>query len=268
MNRLHENKEGMSDVAKRYDALAADYEETFQSGFREKIQNDIVFSTLKEFLDARKCRILDVGGGTGFYSIPLAVQGHDVVILDLSRKMLSIAESKAKKLGVANRVNIMLSGMENVEQPDESFDVVLCHLALCYVDDPTKALTEFSRVLRSNGILSLIAENEMFFSIAEAFKGNILEALERFKQERLVVTMPKLGSLRTFERQELLALFEQVKLKPIKVLGLRVVSDYLLYVRKFSPKEAKALKELEFLLSRSPDWNSVGRFHFFICKKL
>lgn len=255
-------------VAEMYDALAEQYDESFQSGYRTEIQNDIVFSALKEFLDGRKCRILDAGGGTGFYSIPLAVKGHEVVILDLSKKMLEIAECKAKRSGVKDKVKVLLGDMESIEQPDESFDVVLCHLALCHVESPSKALSELSRVLRRDGILSLIAENKTFFSISEAFRGNILKALERFRKERLLVTIAELGTLRTFERQELLALFEQTKLKPVRTLGLRVISDYLFFAQKAPPEEMEALKELESLLSRCPDWNSIGRFHFLICRKL
>jgi S-adenosylmethionine-dependent methyltransferase len=261
------NREGSDDIATRYDTLAREYDERFQSGYREEIQNAIIFSTLREFLDGKKCRVLDAGGGTGFYSIPLAVQGHEVVILDLSKSMLEMAEAKAKRLGVANRVEILLGDMESIEQPDESFDVVLCHLALCHVDDPSEALAEFSRVLRRDGILSIVVENKMFFSISEAFKGNILEALERLKKERLFVATDKLGTFRTFERQELLTLFEQTKLKPTRTLGLRVISDYLFYAQKAPPDDVETLKELELLLSKSPDWNSIGRFHLFICRK-
>ena len=268
MIRSLETKESEDTVANRYDALAEQYDERYQSGYRTEIQNDIVFSTLKEFLDGRKYRILDAGGGTGFYSIPLAARGHEVVILDLSKNMLKMAESKARRLGVAKRVKVLLGDMESIEQPDESFDVVLCHLALCHVDSPSKALSEFSRVLRRDGILSLIVENKMFFSISEAFKGNVLEALNRFRKERLFVTMAELGTLRTFERQELLALFERAKLKPVRTLGLRVISDYLFFAQKAPPEELETLKELESLLSKSPDWKSIGRFHFSICKKL
>ena len=113
MNRPSENKEGTISL-KRYDTLAEEYDERFQSGYRTEIQNDIVFSTLKEVLDGRRYRILDAGGGTGFYSIPLAAQGHEVVILDLSKNMLEMAESKAKRLGVASRVKILLGDMENI----------------------------------------------------------------------------------------------------------------------------------------------------------
>jgi ubiquinone/menaquinone biosynthesis C-methylase UbiE len=149
----------------------------------------------------KKYRILDAGGGTGFYSITLAAEGHDVVILDKSKRMLKMAETKADRLGVANRVEALLGDMQNIQQPEESFDVIMCDLALCHVDNPLKVLSEFSRVLRKDGILSLIVENKMFFSVAEAFKGSIPEALKRFKEEPLFVTINKLGALRTFQKE-------------------------------------------------------------------
>ncbi len=255
------------DAGGRYDEISRNYDKAFQSGYRTEIQNEIVFSTLKEFLIGKKYRILDAGGGTGFYSIPLAAEGHDVIVLDASKKMLKVAETKANRLGVMNRVETLLGDMQDIHQPDNSLDVVLCHLALCHVDDPLKALSELSRVLRRDGILSLIVENKMFFSIAEAFKGNIPEALKRLKEETLFITMPKLGTLRTFERKELLTFFEQTSLKPIRILGLRVISDYLLYSQKTPPEEMESLKELEFLLSKSPYLNAIGRFFLFICRK-
>lgn len=265
-HQFEEVKEA-NDVADRYDKVSREYDEAFQSGYREEIQNAIVFSTLNEFLVGKKYRILDAGGGTGFYSIPLAAEGHDVVILDKSKKMLKMAGKKADRLGLANRVETLLGDMQSTQLPEESFDIVLCHLALCHVDDPWKALSEFARVLCKGGILSLIVENKMFFSIAEAFKGNIPEALRRFKERTLFITTPKLGTLRTFERKELLTFFEETNLEPIRVLGLRVISDYLLYAQKAPPEEMESLQELEFLLSKSPEWNTIGRFLLFICRK-
>jgi len=262
-----EEREKAEGVAERYDKISKEYDAAFQSGYREEIQNALVFSTLNEFLVGKKRRILDAGGGTGFYSIPLAAEGHDVVILDKSKKMLKMAETKADGLGLTKRVETLLGDMQNIQQPEESFDIVLCHLALCHVDDPWKALSEFARVLRRDGILSLIVENKMFFSIAEAFKGNILEALNRVKEETLFITMPKLGTLRTFERKELLTFLGETNLRPIRIRGLRVISDYLLYAQKAPPEEVESLRELEFLLSKSPEWNTIGRFFLFICRK-
>lgn len=257
-----------SDVAKRYDSLAQEYEERFQSGYREEIQNAIVFDTLSTFLVDEKLRILDAGGGTGFYSIPLAAKGHEVVILDISQKMLEAAESKASELGARERVKTVQGDMEHVDLPDESFDAVLCHLALCHVNEPEKALSEFSRLLRKGGLFSLIVENKLFYSISEAFKGDISEALRRLRESELTVTLPPLGGLRTFERNELLALLERVKLEPFKILGLRIFSDYLLYAHKAPPDDLESLREIEMILSHSTDYTSIGRFHFIICKKI
>jgi len=262
-----EKREMSSDVAKRYDSLAQEYEERFQTGYREEIQNAIVFDTLDEFLGNEKLRILDAGGGTGFYSLPYAAKGHDVVILEISEKMLEVAESKASELGIQDKVKTKLGNMEHVELPDESFDAVLCHLALCHVNEPSRALSEFSRLLRKGGLFSLIVENKLFFSISEAFKGDTSEALRRLRESELTVTVPALGRLRTFERNELLSLLDRVDLKPIKVLGLRVFSDYLLYAHKAPPEDLESLRAIETMLSTSTEYNSIGRFQFIICQK-
>jgi S-adenosylmethionine-dependent methyltransferase len=262
-----EERETSSDVAKRYDSISREYEERYQSGYREEIQNSIVFDTLNELLGKEKHRILDAGGGTGFYSIPLAAQGHDVVILDISKKMLEIAESKASQLGIQDNIEILVGDMEKIEMPDASFDVVLCHLALCHVNEPSRALTEFSRLLRKDGLFSLIVENKLFYAISRAFQGDLSEALRRLKENKLTVTVPGLGRLRTFERNKLLALLERVGLKPVKILGLRIFSDYLLYAHKAPPEDPESLREIEAMLSRSTDYSSIGRFHFIICQK-
>jgi S-adenosylmethionine-dependent methyltransferase len=262
-----EKRETSSDVAKRYDSISREYEERYQSGYREEIQNAIVFDTLNELLGKEKHRILDAGGGTGFYSIPYASKGHDVVILDISEKMLEIAESKVSELGIQDKVEILLGDMEKIEMPDASFDVVLCHLALCHVNEPSRALTEFSRLLRKDGLFSLIVENKLFYSISKAFQGDVSEALRRLREDKLTVTVPELGRLRTFERNELLALLERVDLKPVKILGLRIFSDYLLYAHKAPPEDLESLREIETMLSPSTDYSSIGRFHFIICQK-
>lgn len=267
MNGSFKENGQRSNIAEPYDAIAKEYDERFQSGCLPNIQNSIIFSTLKEVLGRKGNRILDAGGGTGFYSLPFAARGHEVVILDKSRNMLKIAEGKAKRLGVGGRVRTVLGTMESIEEPDESFDVILCHLALCHLNNPLEALTEFSRVLRKHGILSLVVENKMFFSISEAFKDNPTEALKRFKKKKLAVAVSNLGILRTFERQELLRLLKQARLEPVRILGLRIISDYLNYALKHPPADLEKLKELEFLLSKSPEWNSIGRFHFIICQK-
>ena len=65
--------------------------------------------------------ILDVGGGTGGYALPLAQRGHQVCLLDFSPQMLAIARQKAEQLADnLNTVNWELTAEEIVKLDDLS----------------------------------------------------------------------------------------------------------------------------------------------------
>jgi len=251
------------EVANQYNSLAEDYEERYQSEIRARIRNDIIFFTLKEIIAGRKCTILDAAGGTGFYSIPLVAKGQEVIILDLSKGMLLKARDKLR----AEKIETVLGDAENIGFSNGAFDVVLCHLALCHFPEPIKALKEFQRVLRKDGVLSLIVENKAFFSIIEAFRGNIDEALKRLNSKELFVNIGELPRIRTFEKRELINMCSGAGLKAIKTMGLGVLTDYLQACRKETLEENKELKRLEKKLAETEDWTAIGRFLFSICKR-
>jgi len=257
----------MSETRENYDAIAKIYDDKIHSGYREKIQDHIVFTTLDEIIGEEELHILDAGGGTGHYSLPYAKKGHRITILDISSKMLEVADSNARAMNVSNRVEIIHGDMSNTSLPDESFDFVMCHLALCHVNDPLLALQEFHRILCKDGGLSLIVENKEFFSLRHAFLGNLDQALKNQMEEKLEIEFSGFGTLRTFRREEMLSMLVKTNLKPMKVLGLRILSDYLYYQNREPPKDLKTLKQIEILLSVDKTWNRIGRFHFIISRK-
>lgn len=263
MNKV-ENKE---EIAKRYDFLAREYDEGYQSGVKVKIRNEIIFATLKSIVSGRKCKILDAGGGTGFYSVPMALKDHEVFILDISGEMLREAREKGKMHKVSDRIVTIRSDMENICFLGENFDVVLCHLAFSHLSNPIGALSEFNRVLKKEGILSLVVENKAFFSVFEAFKGDIQEALKRLKSKELIVSIGSLPKIRAFEKQELINMCSAAGFKTIKVIGLEILTNYLQLCCKEPIKESEELARLEKELAEAEGWNSVGKFLFLICKK-
>ncbi|MCJ7574936.1 class I SAM-dependent methyltransferase, partial [Candidatus Bathyarchaeota archaeon] len=111
------------------------YDKTFHNRYREKIQDKIIFRVLHALLPETS-KILDAGGGTGFYSLPLAAKGHHMTVLDLSREMLDVAGAKSRRMGLADRVQTVLGDMEDTDLPFSEFDMTMCHLALCHVSDP------------------------------------------------------------------------------------------------------------------------------------
>lgn len=96
-----------------------------------------------------RMRVLDVGTGTGFIALILAELGHEVVGVDISDGMLSVAREKARKAGI--EVNFQLGDAEALSFDDGSFDAVICRHLLWTLPNPEKAIEEWIRVVREGG---------------------------------------------------------------------------------------------------------------------
>jgi ubiquinone/menaquinone biosynthesis C-methylase UbiE len=104
-------------------------------------------------------QILDAACGPGKYAEILMSKGAIVTGFDLSPKMIELAIERNKKQGVFF-VHDLSMPFEMLETA--SFDIVLCALALHYVQDWTLTIKEFHRVLKPNGILVISIEHPFF----------------------------------------------------------------------------------------------------------
>ena len=96
-------------------------------------------------------RILDVATGTGLAAeAALAVvgaMGH-VTAIDISPQMAERAQERFK---CASNITVQIDDGQAIEQPDDTFDAVICSLGLMFFPNPTRGLSEFRRVLRNGG---------------------------------------------------------------------------------------------------------------------
>jgi ubiquinone/menaquinone biosynthesis C-methylase UbiE len=104
-------------------------------------------------------QILDAACGPGKYAEILMSKGAIVTGFDLSPKMIELAIERNKSQGVFF-VHDLSMPFEMLETA--SFDIVLCALALHYVQDWTLTIKEFHRVLKPNGILVISIEHPFF----------------------------------------------------------------------------------------------------------
>jgi len=107
-----------------------------------------------EFLDLQPGeRVLDLGCGSGRETIlcAQAVGGSGFVWgLDLTPRMLELAEKQAQAQGVAN-IEFLLGTMEKIPLPEASVDAVLSNCAINHAPDKARVYREIWRVLKTGG---------------------------------------------------------------------------------------------------------------------
>jgi len=128
---------------------------------------------------------LDIGCGTGNYTIALADKCLEFYGLDPSEKMLDIASSKNSK------INWLLGHAENIPADSDLFDGVIATLTIHHWKNFEKSLIEINRVLMENG-------NIVFFtSTPEQMNGYWLNHYFPKMLEDSIVQMPSFKTIKT-----------------------------------------------------------------------
>jgi ubiquinone/menaquinone biosynthesis C-methylase UbiE len=97
--------------------------------------------------------ILDIGAGTGFFTIPMAEStSSKVYALDPDARMLNVIEEKAKVKGLTN-IELIQDYIENISIQNNSVNFVMASLILHEVSSLTKALSIIFEVLKKGGHL-------------------------------------------------------------------------------------------------------------------
>ena len=124
---------------------------------------------LGRFLPGPPARILDVGGGTGAYAVPLIEAGYDVVLVD----PVPLHVDQARQAGANSAV---VGDARSLEFDDDSFDAVLLLGPLYHLtdrDDRVRALRETARVARPSGVI-LAAVISRFASTLDGLSAGFL----------------------------------------------------------------------------------------------
>lgn len=132
-----------------FDQEAEDYDKwygTKMGAYVDKVETDCALSLLKI---EPGMSVLDVGCGTGNFSLKLASRGASVTGIDSSRKMLEAAREKAAR----EKSNIEFIEMDalHLKFTDNTFDVVLSMAAIEFIPDYPKMISEMFRVCKTGG---------------------------------------------------------------------------------------------------------------------
>ena len=146
-----------------FDSKADTYDSWYTTplgAYIDELERTLVFRHLGV---VRGKTALDVGCGTGLYSIRLAELGADVTAVDISPKMLEIARHKAHDRG--QYVWFDEADMTRLPYENRTFDIVLSVTALEFTEEPLAVIMEMARVLRPGGKLVVATDQNAFNGI-------------------------------------------------------------------------------------------------------
>jgi S-adenosylmethionine-dependent methyltransferase len=237
-----------------------------------RLRSDLALANLRDFLPLQaeeSLRALDLGCGTGATAVCLARLGIHVTLLDYSPAMLDIAQRAAREAGISEKIVLKQGDAAQLASlfPAESFDVILCHNILEYIEDPGVVLRDAARALRdSSAILSVLVRNQAGEVLKAAIQAGDLDAAENnltaeWGQESLYG-----GRVRLFRSDSLLRMLKAASLAMIAERGIRVVTDYLPPAVSRSAEYERIL-ELERKLGSRPEFAAVARYTHYLARR-
>jgi S-adenosylmethionine-dependent methyltransferase len=229
-----------------------------------RLRLDLTLANLQEFLPqaTRSLLTLDIGGGTGAIAVRLARLGLHVTLLDASLPMLDFAKRAAQEAGVTERIALKQGDAAQLADlfPAGSFDVILCHNTLEYVDDPGAVLRSAACTLRdSSSIISVLVRNQAGEVLKTAITNGDLAATEHNLTAEWGHESLYGGMVRLFTAERLQAILLESALTVTAERGVRVVSDYL-PANISRSDEYDRIFELERKLGRRPEFAAVARY--------
>lgn len=208
-------------------------------------------------------RVLDVGGGSGVWAVPLAAAGCLVTVIEPSPNALATLHRRASDAGVAELITALQGDADALDVPSGSADLVLAHGVLEVVDDPTGAVRALSAAAAPGGALSVLVANRYAAVLHRALAGKLADALRLLDG---VANMPSDAGeteRRLFDVPTLTALLTGAGLVIELLQGHSVVADVLPgTVLEGNPGAADALAELELAAASRPPLRDVAaRLH-------
>jgi S-adenosylmethionine-dependent methyltransferase len=234
-----------------------------------RLRTDLAFANLQDLLSpARKnpSYALDVGCGTGAAAVRLAPLGFHVTQLDSSPAMLDTARRAAEQAGLADRVTLQNGDATQLTEffPVASFDVILCHNVLEYLDDPATVLRSAAGLLRDNSaILSILVRNQAGEVLKAAIQAGDLSAAENNLTAEWGFESLYGGNVRLFTPAGVRTMLNAESLEVIAERGVRVLADYL-PARIPRRSEYERILGLERKLGSRPQYAAIARYTQFL----
>ena len=237
------------------------------------VRTFVLHRQLLEHLPAPPAAVLDVGGGAGHQSFPLAQAGYDVTVLDPSPAMLDKARQRLERLptDARQRVTLLEADGEHAEEALRArrFDAVLCHGVLGYVEQPEPLVDQLCRCAAAGGIVSIMTGNANTGAVRPALERRWDDALASFDARTEIGVLGVPGRADTVE--EISELIRIRGVEPLRWYGVWLFVDWLEFSGvELDPSDAEqvaATAAVELEASRRDPYRQLSRVFHLVGRK-
>lgn len=204
-------------------------------------------------------RILDFGSGEGITANYFA-EKNEVIAIELSQEMLTNAWKDYQYTQIMGDVKTLSAFA------DKTFDIIICHNVLEYIDNKEEVIKVLTRVLKQNGILSIVKHNR---------PGRVMQTavlLDDFEKANAILdgknsTASKFGTIRYYEDNDITKWEPQLTISAN--FGIRTFWDLQQNQQKHGDEDwQEKMMQLELRVSQMQEYRDIAFFHHLLLKKI
>ena len=219
------------------------------------VEYTISMHVIHEFLEKfDHPKILDIGAGTGKYSVALANEGYDVTAVELVKSNLGTLKAKKSTVKAYQGNALDLSRFA-----DDSFDVTLLFGPMYHLfdeKDKVQALLEAKRVTRKEGVILVAYVMNDYSIIMYGFEeGHIAECVASGKIDDSFHTHSTIDDLYDYVRiEDIDVLNEKAKLERIKMVSVDGAANYIRpFLKKMDEETFELFLKYQLSISERAD---------------
>ena len=205
--------------------------EEYESSYSEpywRLYFEVTWHNLKKYLPKKKgARILDAGGGTGYWSRKLAKRDFYIICSDVAQRMLDVGVKLAKKENLEKNIEFRYADITDMNCfENDSFDMVLAQGdPVGYCGNPQKAIDELSRVAKIGAYVS-VSVDSFYPQLGKLLSNDDFEKINPLLENHLT-DFPGGFPQYNFTIDELKDMFEKTRLEVIEVIGKLVFTRFI-----------------------------------------
>ena len=209
----------------------------------------------KQLPELKGKKILDYGSGFGITAEHLSKE-NDVIAVEPSKDMLKISN-------INPNFEQIVGSLEEVKQfPDSSFDCIICHNVLEYVEDRNTILAEFSRILKADGFVSIIKHNKAGRIMQKAVFDYDIDAVKTLLSGGKNISK-NFGEIKVYEDDALIV----DDFKIYKCYGICTFYGLQDNKIKYQKNWLDEMLDVELSVSDIDEFRDIAFFHHLILKK-